>query len=275
MNGDSLGDRMKEYENAYRVYLPRRLPVIVRVDMRAGHTYTRGFIRPFDHIFHEAMVKTAQALCKEISGCKLAYTQSDEISLLVTNDDTIETQPWFNNNLQKIVSLAAATASISFQHEMAMIVAAYDNSEDEQDSDFYYRTYIAHLSNVMFDARAFILPEEEIINYFIWRQQDATRNSIQMAARAYFSHKECENKNSNELQNMLINKNINWNDYKVWEKRGICIHKIKVMERTVYDNCSNPHLVECERTRWLPDNNTPIFTQNREYIQNCFLIGED
>ena len=109
---------MKEYENAYRIYLPRRLPVIIRVDMRAGHTYTQGFVRPFDSIFHDAMVETAQELCKSVDGCKFAYTQSDEISLLVTNDDTIETQPWFNNNLQKIVSLSAAIASVSFQRAM-------------------------------------------------------------------------------------------------------------------------------------------------------------
>lgn len=270
MDTTSLGDRMKNYENAYRVYLPNRLPVIVRVDMRSGHTYTRGFQRPFDSYMHKAMVETTKALCAEVSGCKMAYTQSDEISLLVTNNDTIETQPWFGNNLQKIVSLTAAKASIAFQTAMNKIYLNTTTYIDDINSN--YTTYIAHLNNVMFDSRAFILPEDEVVNYFIWRQQDAIRNSIQMAARACFSHKECDNKNCDELQEMLFQKGINWNDYKVWEKRGICIKKTELMMPIVYGKSINNLTSQVvKRTRWVEDDNTPIFTKHREYIDSLFF----
>ena len=272
MDTTSLGDRMKNYENAYRVYLPNRLPVIVRVDMRAGHTYTRGFYRPFDSYMHKAMVETVKALCAEVSGCKMAYTQSDEISLLVTNNDTIETQPWFGNNLQKIVSLTAAKASITFQQEMRSIVDLACVGCIDEDEDILYRKYIAHLDDVMFDSRAFILPEDEVMNYFVWRQRDMERNSIQMAARAYFSHKECDNKNCDELQEMLFQKGINWNDYKVWEKRGVCVKKTELMMPIVYGkDINNLTSKVVKRTRWIEDDNTPIFTENRAYIENLFL----
>ena len=111
---NSLSDRMKGYENAYRIYLPKRLPVIVRIDGRAFHTFTKGMQKPFDHILMGCMKLTARRLCKEISGCKLAYTQSDEISLLLTCDDTLSTEPWFGNNLQKLTSLSASLATLYF-----------------------------------------------------------------------------------------------------------------------------------------------------------------
>lgn len=270
MDTTSLGDRMKNYENVYRVYLPSRLPVIIRVDMRAGHTYTRGFQRPFDTYMHAAMVETAKGLCAEVSGCKMAYTQSDEISLLVTNNDTIETQPWFGNNLQKIVSLTAAKASISFQQAMQKIFSNSALCSEIVDSNYF--TYILHLKNVMFDSRAFILPEDEVTNYFIWRQQDATRNSIEMAARAYFSHKECDHKNCNKLQEMLFQKGINWNYYEVWQKRGVCIKKIEIEMPIVYGkDINNLESKIVKRSRWVEDNSTPIFTENRAYIENLFL----
>lgn len=274
MDTTSLGDRMKNYENAYRVYLPNRLPVIVRLDMRAGHTYTRNFQRPFDSYMHKAMVETAKALCAEVSGCKMAYTQSDEISLLITNNDTIETQPWFGNNLQKIVSLTAAKASIVFQQKMHSIVdcESMECTAEDEYRDTLYRKYIAHLDDVMFDSRAFILPEDEVVNYFLWRQRDMERNSIQMAARAYFSHKECDNKNCDELQEMLFQKGINWNNYEVWQKRGSCIKKINVEMPIVYGkDINNLKSKVVKRSRWIEDTNTPIFTENRAYIENLFL----
>ena len=124
----------------------------------------------------------------------------------------------------------------------------------------------------MFDSRAFILPEDEVVNYFIWRQQDATRNSIQMAARTYFSHKECDNKNCKELQEMLFQKGINWNDYKVWKKRGVCVKKIELMMPIVYGkDINNLTSQVVKRTHWIEDYNTPIFTENRAYIDSLFL----
>lgn len=179
---------MKGYENAYRFYLPRRMPVIIRIDGRAFHTFTRGLQKPFDSRFVEIMQDTALELVSKVSGCKMGYVQSDEISLLVTNNDTLETEPWFANNLQKLVSLSASIATVTFNRlwsEHLTDVEFFCNSET------YVDKWRRNLFSATFDARAFILPEEEVTNYFIWRQQDAIRNSIRSTAQAHFQKKNC------------------------------------------------------------------------------------
>jgi tRNA(His) 5'-end guanylyltransferase len=272
MKYDSLGDRMKGYENAYRLYLPRRMPVIIRVDGRAFHTFTRGFQRPFDEVLMSAMQLTAKKLCEEVSGCKLAYVQSDEISLLVTNDDTLETQPWFDNNLQKLTSISASIATLAFNHHFKnakrnfddtnMIGECYsENQEMNEKIDFADSlswTYFKAFDLATFDARAFILPPEEVCNYFIWRQQDAVRNSIQMVAQSLYSHNELQGKNSSDLQELIHAKGVNWNDYPVPCKRGACIAKKEETDGVV-------------RHKWVIDDNIPTFTKNREYIESTFL----
>jgi len=271
MNKDSLGDRMKGYENAYRMYLPRRLPVIVRVDGRAFHTLTKCFKRPFDFLFHNVMVKTATALCQEISGAKIAYTQSDEISILITNNDTTDTQPWFGNNLQKLVSLAASIATLGFN---SVLEKKYKDLKvfAETDEDYEYLSGIYHNAwqRATFDARVFVLPEDEVCNYFVFRQQDATRNSIQMAAQALYSHKELYGKDQNDLQEMIFQKGINWNNYEVWQKRGSCIYKMpdtKIV--TFMDKRTNTlENKEVDVMEWREDRNIPIFSQARDYINN-------
>ena len=198
-NKDSLGDRMKGYENISRIYLTRRTPIIIRIDGKAFHSFTRGFVRPFDDILVKSMQNTAKYLCENIMGCKLAYTQSDEISLLLVDYEKIETQAWFDNNLQKMVSVAASMATMVFNRFF----------REEMDKDptipsVRYNWYTAAINKgAMFDARAFLLPKEEVNNYFVWRQQDATRNSIQMVAQSNFSHKELQGKSCNVLQDML------------------------------------------------------------------------
>ena len=269
MNKDSLGDRMKGYENAYRMYLPRRLPVIVRVDGRAFHTLTKCFKRPFDFLFHNVMVKTATALCQEISGAKIAYTQSDEISILITNNDTIDTQPWFGNNLQKLVSLAASIATLSFNN--ALRRESLRKVADTLENSIYLNgIYHNAWRHATFDARAFVLPEDEVCNYFHWRQTDATRNSIQMAAQALYSHKELHGKNCDDLQEMIFQKGINWNNYEVWQKRGSCIYKMpdtKIV--TFMDKRTNTlENKEVDVMEWREDRNIPIFSQARDYINN-------
>lgn len=266
MSNDSLGDRMKGYENISRIYLPRRLPVIIRVDGRAFHTLTRGLKKPFDAPLASAMRVAAFSLCKEISGAKLAYVQSDEISVLVTNNDRIETQPWFDNNLQKLVSLSASIASVSFTtaiKQEAKNAWVYATRDDEC-------AYAQALENMafraIFDARAFVLPSEEVCNYFIWRQQDATRNSIQMVAQSLYSHKELQNKNCDELQEMIFQKGINWNDYETRHKRGVCCIK----EPTIIENTVDPLSNSVEpiiRKQWVVDVDIPVFTQDRDYIE--------
>ena len=118
MKNDSLGDRMKEfYENRYRFYLPRKVPVMIRLDGRSFHSFTKGFLRPYDEVFHNAMNTTLLYLCKNIQGCKFGYTQSDEISLVLTDLDTLTTDGWFDYGVQKMCSVAASMATLEFNRQ--------------------------------------------------------------------------------------------------------------------------------------------------------------
>ena len=288
MRNDNLGDRMKGYENCFRIYLPKRMPVIIRLDGRSFHSFTRNFKRPFDDMLVSCMQTTAMNLCQQIEGAKLAYVQSDEISILLTNHDTIETEPWFGNNLQKLASIAASIATLSFNREWnnlvenfdmdyevwAMFDAPYDKEEKQKEMNKLFHAYdSASRTGALFDARAFVLPEEEVVNYFWWRELDATRNSIQMTAQHYFSHKELQGLNCNELQNKLLTeKNINWNNYPISYKRGSCIIKKETKVLTNinfnYDIEKEPEYEEVFRKKWVIDQNIPLFNSNREYIEN-------
>lgn len=247
MSGDSLGDRMKGYENVWRTEFPRRLPVMLRIDGKAFSSYTQGCERPWDPDVHEVMEITAIALCEEIQGVQIAYTQSDEISLLLHGYKRLQSQPWFDNNLQKMVSVAASVAGATFTAHSG-------------------RIWEGTIKPAYFDCRAYILPEHEVCNAFLWRQQDATRNSVQMLARSLFSHKECTGKNSSELQEMCFQKGSPWNELPTEYKRGRCI----VREHYHVETANGP----IERTRWTVDREIPIFSQDRNYIEK-YLATED
>jgi len=249
---DGLGDRMKNYENVTRNHLIRRVPVIIRIDGKAFHSFTKGFQRPFDEILISTMQQTAKYFCENIQGCKLAYTQSDEITLLLTDYETIGTQGWFDYNIQKIVSVSASMATLAFNKIFRNI---YDEIDLENISD-YVDIYRKRIGNAMFDSRVFNIPKEEACNCFIWRQQDCTRNAIEMVGRNYFSHKELHKVNCNQIQEKLFQeKGINFNDLPTYQKRGSCIVKEQ------YDKDGT------ERSRWIIDKDIPIFTQNRDYIE--------
>lgn len=220
----AIGERMKGYEDCYRIYLPRRTPLIIRIDGRSFHSLTAVMDKPWDISFFKAMVNVAEGLCHEIQGAKLAYIQSDEVSVLVTDYEQLNTQPWFGKNLQKVVSISAARATWQFQQ-------------------------ISTFSNALFDSRAFILPKEEVCNYFIWRQQDATRNSIQSLGQAHFSHKELHNFTCEQIkQKLLEEKGVSWESNDTWKKRGATV-------------------VLTTGKEWSPDLEPPIFTQQRDYIE--------
>lgn len=247
---DNLGDRMKAYEKSANNFLLKRLPVIIRLDGKAFHTFTKGFNKPFDNIFMETMQETCKYLCKNIMNCKLAYTQSDEISLLLINYETNETESWFNNNIQKMVSVSASMATLEFNRIFRGKVL---NSKNEK--SLPVETYIKKIDTAMFDSRVFVLPKEEVNNYFIWRQQDASRNSINMVAQSLFTYKELQSKNCEQMQEMMFCKfNINWNNYPTTQKRGSCIVKEKFDKNGAV------------RTQWVVDTEIPIFTQNKDYI---------
>ena len=247
-----LAKRMKEaYQDAYNIKLPKRTNVIIRLDGKSFAKYTKGLKTPFDKDFAEDMNLTAKYLCEKIQGCKLAYVQSDEISLLLTDYDTYETSAWFDNKLQKLVSVSASMTTSEFNRQrirrsMYTKFGEYVKSIREYDFEKFKMGE--------FDSRAFIISDkEEVVNYFLWRQQDATRNSISMTGQKYFSHRELENKSTSEVQEMLFKKEkVNWNDFPTRFKRGGCVLK-EIKE---------------ERTYWKIDNEPPIFSQDRNYILN-------
>jgi tRNA(His) guanylyltransferase len=182
---DSLGDRMKNnYENVTRNVLVRRMPVIMRIDGKAFHTLTKSCVKPFDKDFSDAMILAANNVMSESMGAKLAYIQSDEISILLTDYDNLESEAWFNNNIQKLCSISASMAAVAFSN--------------------------AFEKNGYFDCRVFNIPKEEVNNYFIWRQQDWIRNSLQMLSRSYYNQKELHNKNTAHMHDMLMEKGVNW-----------------------------------------------------------------
>ena len=244
MVADRIGNRFKEYyENRSKTYLMRRSNVIVRIDGCHFHNYCKGLQKPFDPIFIKTMQQTTKSLCENIQGCKIGYVESDEISLLLTDYDTLQTDAWFNYSVQKICSVSASMAALFFNkywQKNVVELSAFYKSKSEL--------------GAYFDARAFNLPKEEVTNYVIWRQNDATRNSIQSLAQANFSQKQIHSMNNSQLQDKLHEeKGINWNDCKTVEKRGSCV--IHVFDKSI------------NRSKWIIDEEIPIFTQNRDYIE--------
>ena len=271
MDRTTLGDRMKDnYENITRYYLTRRMPVIIRLDGRSFHTFTRGFKKPFDDILVSTMQDTMKYLCENIQGCVLGYTQSDEISVVLTDYAEITTDAWFGNNLQKMCSVSASMATMAFTkyfvknikecERMALIGNIVLFEDDEKYINVLKK---AIEKGAMFDSRVFTIPKEEVCNYLIWRQQDATRNSIQSVGQANFSQKELRGKSCNNIQDMLmLQKGINWNDYCTTLKRGSCCIKT-----VIQDLSTEVKGGESPISKWVIDNDIPIFTQDRNYVE--------
>lgn len=267
---DELGKRMKEnYEQISKYKLTRRMPVIIRVDMRCGHTFTRGFKRPFDEIFIKSMQNTMKFLCENIQGAVFAYTQSDEISILLCDYKRLNSAAWFDNEVQKICSISASMATLEFnklfkQFSENEIDKITDTDWTEEDDNYISVLSKASGKGAMFDSRCFTIPESEVANYFYWRQLDATRNSIEMVGHCNFSQKELNKKSCNQIQDMLHEqKGINWNDFPTHLKRGSCCYKI------------NKIIGENGRSQWFIDEEIPIFVgKNREYIERWFMYIE-
>lgn len=272
MDKTSLGDRMKNnYENISRYYLTRRMPVIVRLDGKAFHTFTRGFKKPFDDILVKTMQDTMKYLCENIQGCVLGYTQSDEISLVLTDYAELTTDAWFGNNLQKMCSVSASMATLAFNKAFTRNISKqskrlYTEYLEEKDASYIETLEIAMNKGAMFDSRVFTIPKEEVCNYMLWRQQDATRNSIQSVGQANFSQKELHGQSCNNIQDMLMTqKGINWNDYATTLKRGSCCIKIDdgIAKYDEVGNISD----YIQRSKWIIDDEIPIFTKNRNYVE--------
>lgn len=285
---DDLGNRMKTfYEQIPKTKLMRRTPVIIRIDGKAFHTFTRGFKRPFDEILIKTMQETTKYLCENIQGCVLGYTQSDEITLVLVDYQRFESSAWFDYEIQKICSISASMVTMVFNKFFAKNVKAYEYSDetwseelktfDTSKADVYKK---ALEKGAMFDARVFNIPKEEVTNCVYWRQLDASRNSIQMVGQANFSHKELHCKTCNDIQDMLmLQKNINWNDFPTHQKRGACVIKSDETETITEDNIGTDGsvigTVKTVRSKWVIDKEIPIFKgEGREYIEKLIMVGE-
>lgn len=227
---DDLGTRMKTYyEQVPKTHLVRRMPVAIRIDGKAFHTFTHGFQKPFDEVLGNAMVNTMEYLAKNIQGCVFAYQQSDEITLLLIDYQTLDTCAWFDYEVQKMCSIAASMATMRFNQVFPDFLFKWAVSIKEWDDSFrtQYEAYSkAMKKGAMFDARCFNIPKEEACNLIYWRQLDATRNSIQMVGQANFSHTELQGKSCNIIQDMLLTqRSINWNNYPTRWKRGVAWKK--------------------------------------------------
>ena len=205
------------------------------------------------------MEYAAYRLCKEIEGSRYAYTQSDEISVLLVDYQTVSTEPWYGYRVMKMTSVAASICTAAF------ITAALKYLPDQ----------LKKKGMPKFDARVFSLPPEEVSNYFLWRSQDATRNSIQSIARSHFSQKQLHGKSCDVIQDMLFKeKGINWNDTPTRYKRGVSFYKVE-MEMTQITSAteqkeSDPTFF---RKKWVKDYDMPIITQDPLYV-NQWAVPE-
>lgn len=243
-----------QYENRTRYYLPRRTYTIIRIDGKAFHTLLRSAEKPYDLNFMDAMDDTTMALCEHIQGVQFGYVQSDEISLLLTDFGTTETAAWFDGNIQKITSVSASIATAHFN------VASL-------------RVHLWHsCSNLAyFDSRVFTIPDMvEVYNYFVWRQEDASRNSIQALGQANFSPKELHGKSCGSILAMLNEKGINWSDMPVGFQLGRFFERRVVTTDVEYTHkkTGEVHTIkDAVRHEWLPAPIMPVFTYEPGWLQ--------
>lgn len=273
---DDLGTRMKTfYENIPKTKLMRKVPVAIRIDGKAFHTFTRGFQKPFDSILIKTMQETTKYLCENIQGCVLGYTQSDEITLILIDYKKLTSCAWFDYEVQKICSVAASMATMAFNKFFYQnAIVNYASIAKMDTPDYCAVLEKAAEKGAMFDARCFNIPKEEVTNLIYWRQLDAARNSVQMVGQANFSHNELQDKTCSNIQDMLmLQKGINWNDFPTYQKRGAAVVKNKVVvdrgEFTESYFLRDPSLPE---SAWVVDLDMPILkNEARQYVDT--LIG--
>lgn len=277
---DDLGTRMKEfYEGVPKTKLMRRVPVAIRIDGKAFHTFTRGFQKPFDSILMTSMQETMKYLCENIQGCVFGYTQSDEITLILIDYQKFTSSAWFDYEVQKMCSIAASMATMAFNKFFTKNVNYFEMTHEHDDTINEYCTTLVNATEkgATFDARCFNIPKEEVANLVYWRQLDAMRNSVQMVGQANFSHKELQNKSCNEIQDMLVaQKAINWNFYPEDCKRGAACIKLPPKEEVidVPTATEKPLRVVVNRSSWLIDKQMPILKENWDYINKYIYVGE-
>lgn len=249
----NVGDRIKEfYEDRTKQLLMRRTITILRLDGKGFSKFTKGFNKPFDDGFSDDMDETAKFLCENIQGAKFAYTQSDEITVVLCDYDNLETSAWFDYSIQKMTSISASLATAKFNQ-----LRNFRAQNDSYIKNGKYLTLaeVDTFNLAMFDSRVFQVPTlDEMVNTLIFRQQDCTRNSVSMAADALLKGSMVGVKNQVKQERLFQEAGVNWNDYKTKYKRGSVIKKVQIENNGAI------------RNRWVVDTETPIFTQDKEYL---------
>ncbi len=228
---DELGKRIKEnYEERAKTKLVRRMPVIIRIDGKSFHTFTKHFVKPFDKLLMKSMQETMKYLCENIQGCVLGYTQSDEITLVLQDYKELTTDAFFNYEVQKICSIAASMATMKFNQYFSKEVEDLINDADPVfHSSIYTKDYmklldiydIAAKKGAMFDARCFNVPKEEVVNALIYRQVDCYRNAVNSVGQFYFGQKQLQKKSQQEVKDLLTSKDIIFDEFDFVKRFGI------------------------------------------------------
>lgn len=265
---DELGKRMKAYEDESNKKLVKKLPVIIRIDGRAFHTFTKKLEKPFDDLLIDTMHETMRYLCKHVAGCVLGYCQSDEISLLLQDYKNEETQPWFEYRLNKLCSVTASMATFAFNRIFENRVMEFhdlccdDRTLFDENEERIKTLLDCCDKGAMFDAMAFTLPFNEVTNYFYWREADAIRNSIEMVGHANFSQNQLHKVNTDGIKKMLFEKGIDYDKIPIYKQRGVCCIKTKMPS-------FSPDNKPVMRKVWVIDINIPVFRgDGREYIES-------
>lgn len=247
---DELGDRMKHnYEDIAKTRLVRRMPVIIRIDGQHCHTFTRGFEKPFDDVFMNSMIKTTEYLCKNIQGCVLGYTQSDEISLLLIDYQNLNSEAWFDNQVEKICSISASMATLVFNSIFRNTVL---DLQDEANIAYWQ----AYTNGATFDSRCFNIPKEEVTNYFYWRQLDAIRNSINSCAQSKYPAKKLQGLNIGEVLAKMESDGFSWSNLPIYKQRGTAV-------------------VKNIKGEWLVDKEMPTLKDNdRFYVDRLLEVND-
>jgi tRNA(His) 5'-end guanylyltransferase len=264
MDTSDLAKRMKNYESVPKTRLMKRCPVAVRIDGRSHHSFCRGFKRPFDEVYIKSMQETAKYLCENIQGAVLSYQQSGEITLVLVDYKELNTSPFFDYEVQKLCSIIASMTTMSFNKNFEKNFFDYLGTYEYtiENASYVDSLHKALKSGAMFDTRVFNLPKEEVTNMVYWRQLDAMRNSVQMVGQANFSHRELQNKSCNDIKEMLLEKDIDWNKLPIYQQRGSCCTKETYM-----------HESGTIRNRWIIDKNIPIFKgEGRKYIDKLAMF---
>lgn len=259
-SGDGLGDRMKSYEKVTTgLKMIPKMPILIRLDGVAFHSFAKKFDKPFDVVLSDAMALTMQDMCKEVQTCVFGYTQSDEITLILNLPDKVKSEPYLGGRLFKEIGITASKCTRIFNSNF--IKCANNACNDGRITAEQLLVYMKKYDKADFDCRVWNMPEWDIINNIIWRQQDAVRNSIESLGQYHFTASELHKKNCNKVKEMLLtDRNVIWEDLESRFKWGVCSYKVGE---------------KGSRPRWCIDYDMPIINLDREWFSSVTGLKEE